>query len=53
VGVQLVNAAQARQLAGRPKTDRLDARWLARLTMWSGAQMRSSSAVLPTRSLST
>jgi transposase len=32
VPVQLVNSAQARQLAGRPKTDDLDARWLARLT---------------------
>lgn len=30
--VQLVNASQARQLTGRPKTDRLDAMWLARLT---------------------
>jgi transposase len=30
--VQLVNASQARQLKGRPKTDRLDAVWLARLT---------------------
>jgi transposase len=30
--VQLVNSSQARQLAGRPKTDSLDARWLARLT---------------------
>ncbi len=30
--VQLVNASQARQLSGRPKTDRLDAMWLARLT---------------------
>lgn len=30
--VQLVNAAQARNLPGRPKTDRLDAMWLARLT---------------------
>jgi transposase len=30
--VQLVNAAQARNLPGRPKTDRLDAAWLARLT---------------------
>jgi transposase len=29
--VQLVNSAQARQLAGRPKTDSLDAQWLARL----------------------
>jgi transposase len=29
--VQLVNSAQARQLAGRPKTDRLDAQWIARL----------------------
>jgi transposase len=30
--VQLVNSSQSRQLAGRPKTDRLDAQWLARLT---------------------
>ena len=30
--VQLVNASQARSLPGRPKTDRLDAMWLARLT---------------------
>jgi transposase len=30
--VQLVNSSIARQLAGRPKTDRLDAQWLARLT---------------------
>jgi transposase len=30
--VQLVTASQARQLSGRPKTDRLDAMWLARLT---------------------
>jgi transposase len=30
--VQLVSATQARQLTGRPKTDRLDAMWLARLT---------------------
>jgi transposase len=30
--VQLVNARQVRQLTGRPKTDRLDAMWLARLT---------------------
>jgi transposase len=29
--VQLVNASQARQLAGRPKTDRLDCQWIARL----------------------
>ena len=27
----LVNSSHARQLAGRPKTDRLDAQWLARL----------------------
>jgi transposase len=32
LAVQLVNAAQARNLPGRPKTDRLDAMWLARLT---------------------
>jgi transposase len=31
LAVCLVNSAQARQLAGRPKTDRLDAQWLARL----------------------
>jgi transposase len=30
--VQLVPASQVRQLAGRPKTDKLDAVWLARLT---------------------
>ena len=32
--VQLVSPAQARQLPGRPKTDKLDAMWLARLTEW-------------------
>jgi len=31
LNVQLVNSSQARQLAGRPKTDRLDAQWIARL----------------------
>jgi len=31
LAVQLVNSRQARQLAGRPKTGRLDAQWLARL----------------------
>jgi transposase len=30
--VQLVKSSQARQLAGRPKTDSLDAQWIARLT---------------------
>jgi transposase len=30
--VQLVSATQVRQLTGRPKTDKLDAMWLARLT---------------------
>ena len=30
--VQLVTASQTKQLSGRPKTDRLDAMWLARLT---------------------
>ena len=30
--VQLVSPAQARQLPGRPKTGKLDAQWLARLT---------------------
>jgi len=32
LAVQLVNAAQARHVPGRPKTDKLDAQWLARLT---------------------
>ena len=32
LAVQLVNAAQAKTLPGRPKTDKLDAMWLARLT---------------------
>jgi transposase len=31
LAVQLVNSRQSRQLAGRPKTDRLDAQWIARL----------------------
>jgi transposase len=31
LAVALVNSPAARQLAGRPKTDRLDAQWLARL----------------------
>jgi transposase len=31
LSVQLANPAHARQLAGRPKTDRLDAQWIARL----------------------
>jgi transposase len=31
LNVQLVSPAHARQLAGRPKTDRLDAQWIARL----------------------
>ena len=30
--VQLVSATQVKQISGRPKTDRLDAQWLARLT---------------------
>ena len=30
--VQLVNSSQARNLPGRPKTDKLDAQWIARLT---------------------
>jgi transposase len=30
--VQLVNSAQARNLPGRPKTDKADAAWIARLT---------------------
>ena len=32
LAVQLVTASQARNLPGRPKTDKLDAMWLARLT---------------------
>jgi transposase len=32
LAVQLVSAAQAKHLPGRPKTDKLDAMWLARLT---------------------
>jgi transposase len=31
LNVRLVSSSQARQLAGRPKTDRLDAQWIARL----------------------
>ncbi len=31
LAVALVNSCHARQLAGRPKTDKLDAQWLARL----------------------
>ena len=31
LNVQLVSPSQARQLAGLPKTDRLDAQWIARL----------------------
>jgi transposase len=34
LGVQLVDAVQAKNLPGRPKTDKLDAMWLARLTEW-------------------
>ena len=30
--MRLVNASQAKNLPGRPKTDKLDAMWLARLT---------------------
>ena len=30
--MQLVSATQVKQLTGRPKTDKLDAMWLARLT---------------------
>jgi len=32
LAVQLVGASQAKNLPGRPKTDKLDAQWLARLT---------------------
>ena len=32
LAVRLASASQARNLPGRPKTDRLDAMWLARLT---------------------
>src|SRR5450756_2069837 len=31
LNVHLVNSSHARQLAGRPKTDKLDAQWIARL----------------------
>jgi transposase len=34
LAVQLVSASQAKNLKGRPETDRLDAMWLARLTQW-------------------
>jgi transposase len=34
LAVQLVNASQAKNLPGRPKTDRHDAVWLAKLTGW-------------------
>jgi transposase len=34
LAVQLVPPDQARNLKGRPKTDKLDAMWLARLTQW-------------------
>jgi transposase len=34
LAVQLVSPSQARQVRGRPKTDKLDAMWLARLTEW-------------------
>ena len=34
LAVQLVSASQAKNLKGRPKTDKLDAMWLARLTQW-------------------
>jgi transposase len=34
LAVQLVPPHQARQIQGRPKTDKLDAIWLARLTEW-------------------
>jgi transposase len=34
LAVQLVAPAQARQIKGRPKTDKQDAMWLARLTEW-------------------
>jgi transposase len=32
LGVQLVNSSQARNLPGRPKTDKADAAWIGRLT---------------------
>jgi transposase len=34
LAVQLVDPSQARAVRGRPKTDKLDAMWLARLTEW-------------------
>ena len=41
LAVQLVSASQARNLKGRPKTDKLDAMWLARLTQWGCCGPRS------------
>ena len=41
LSVQLANPSQARQLAGRPKTDRLDAQWIARLARWGCCAPRS------------
>jgi hypothetical protein len=35
-----VSASQARNLKGRPKTDKLDAMWLARLTRSSPSDPR-------------
>lgn len=34
LAVQLVSPSQAKNLKGRPETDKLDAQWLARLTQW-------------------
>jgi transposase len=34
LAVQLVSPSQAKNLKGRPKTDKLDSMWLARLTGW-------------------
>ena len=34
LAVQLVSPSQAKNLKGRPKTDKLDSMWLARLTEW-------------------
>ena len=39
LAVQLVSPSQAKNLKGRPKTDKLDSMWLARLTEWGAAAL--------------
>src|SRR5271156_5579265 len=45
LAVQRVSSSQARNLPGRPKTDKEDARWIARLT--ETGMLRSSSVPPP------